>query len=82
MKTVDTIDELIRAEIERGVLPERIIVGGFSQGCATSLVWGLTSALRDVVAGIVCASGYFPLEKRILYLQRERVIVRGKYTHP
>jgi len=77
MRTVDTIDQLVEEEIKRGVPADRIIVGGFSQGCATSLVWGLTSKLRDVVAGVVCASGYFPLAKRIGQLRRERMSMRG-----
>lgn len=34
---------LIDGEVEKGIKPERIVVGGFSQGCAISLVTGLAS---------------------------------------
>lgn len=72
MKSVDIVDQLVQAEIDRGVDPSRIIVGGFSQGCAISLVWGLTGKTRFKVGGVVCLAGYFPLVDRIPDLRRER----------
>ncbi|KAK4941330.1 hypothetical protein LTR10_018740 [Elasticomyces elasticus] len=51
MESVDYIDKLVEEELERGTLPERILVGGFSQGCAVSLTWGLTGRFRHKVGG-------------------------------
>lgn len=72
LKSCDTVDELVRQEIDRGVDPSRIIVGGFSQGCAISLVWGLVGKERNNVAGVLPLSGYFPLANRIPALRKER----------
>lgn len=72
LKSCDTVDKLVRAEIESGVPPERIVVGGFSQGCAVSLVWGLVGKERDNVAGVVPLSGYFALGNRIGPIRKER----------
>ena len=42
MKSVDYICGLIAKEVEEGKVPlDRIVVGGFSQGCAVSLLVGL-----------------------------------------
>lgn len=38
LKSCDTIDGFVRKEMDRGVPPQRIVVGGFSQGCAVSFV--------------------------------------------
>jgi len=72
MKSVDVVDKLVEQELKNGTPPERILVGGFSQGCAVSLVWGLTGRLRDKVGGMVCLSGYLPLRDRIEALRKER----------
>lgn len=53
------IEALIEREIERGVAPERIVLMGFSQGCAMSLMTGLRYGQR--LAGLVGLSGYLPL---------------------
>lgn len=53
------IEALIEREIERGVAPERIVLMGFSQGCAMSLMTGLRYSKR--LAGLVGLSGYLPL---------------------
>lgn len=50
---------LIRQENERGVPSERIVLAGFSQGCAMALLTGLRHDAR--LAGIVGMSGYLPL---------------------
>jgi phospholipase/carboxylesterase len=53
------ISELIRKEIARGIPASRIVVAGFSQGCAMALMTGLRFPER--LAGIVGLSGYLPL---------------------
>jgi phospholipase/carboxylesterase len=52
-------ESLIRREIDRGIKPDRIVIGGFSQGCALSLMTGIRFA--DRLAGIFGMSGYLPL---------------------
>lgn len=60
LRTVEYIDSLVAAEVEGGVDPGRVVVGGFSQGCAVSMVWGLRGRWRAKVAGVFGLSGYFP----------------------
>ena len=56
------VDELIAAETARGIKPSRIVLAGFSQGCAMALLTGLRHAER--LAGIVGMSGYLPLREK------------------
>ena len=53
------IEALIAREKARGVPAGRIVVAGFSQGCAMALMTGLRHA--ETLAGIVGLSGYLPL---------------------
>ncbi|WP_144640277.1 alpha/beta hydrolase [Bordetella genomosp. 13] len=50
---------LLRRENERGIPTERIVLAGFSQGCAMTLHTGLR--LPEKLAGMVALSGYLPL---------------------
>lgn len=50
---------LIEREIARGVPSERIVLMGFSQGCAMTLMTGLRCPHK--LAGLVALSGYLPL---------------------
>jgi phospholipase/carboxylesterase len=53
------IEELIANEIARGIPAERIVLAGFSQGCAMTLQTGLRYPQR--LAGLMCLSGYLPI---------------------
>ncbi|MDD2882669.1 MAG: dienelactone hydrolase family protein [Rhodoferax sp.] len=53
------IQALIAREVARGIPTERIVLAGFSQGCAMALHTGLRYPQR--LAGIVALSGYLPL---------------------
>lgn len=53
------IEALIEHEKSRGMPAHRIVVAGFSQGCAMALMVGLRH--RERLAGIVGMSGYLPL---------------------
>lgn len=64
-------DELIQREVDAGVPPERVVIGGFSQGAAVALLAGLTSRPEDGLAGgkegwklggLVILSGWLPLQ--------------------
>jgi phospholipase/carboxylesterase len=53
------VQALIEREITRGVAADRIVLMGFSQGCAMTLMTGLRCPHR--LAGLVGWSGYLPL---------------------
>ncbi len=53
------IEALIAHEVARGIAPERIVLAGFSQGCAMALHTGLRHPAR--LAGVMALSGYLPL---------------------
>lgn len=53
------VQALIDRERARGVAAQRIVLGGFSQGCAMTLLAGLRYPER--LGGLVCMSGYLPL---------------------
>jgi phospholipase/carboxylesterase len=58
-----SIEQLIAREKERGIPAERIILAGFSQGCAMTLQTGLRHA--EKLAGLICLSGYLPLHTMV-----------------
>jgi phospholipase/carboxylesterase len=56
------VEALIQREKDRGMPADRIVLGGFSQGCAISLLTGLRHAER--LAGVIGLSGYLPLAQK------------------
>ena len=57
------IEALIAREKARDIPAERIILAGFSQGCAMTLQTGLRHG--EKLAGLLCLSGYVPLADKI-----------------
>jgi len=57
------VEALIAQERARGVASTRILLAGFSQGCALTLMTGLRCAER--LAGLVGLSGYLPLADKV-----------------
>ena len=53
------VEALIAAEVARGVPAARIVLAGFSQGCAMTFMAGLRHTER--LAGLLGMSGYLPL---------------------
>ncbi|MBD8657266.1 alpha/beta hydrolase [Oxalobacteraceae sp. CFBP 13730] len=53
------VEALIAREKARGIPASRIILAGFSQGCAMTLQTGLRHP--EKLAGMLCLSGYLPL---------------------
>jgi phospholipase/carboxylesterase len=53
------IDALIAREVARGTPASKIVLMGFSQGCAMTLMAGLRHP--EALAALVCLSGYLPL---------------------
>lgn len=73
MASVEYICTLIDKESREANVPlDRIVVGGFSQGCAISLLVGLMSRYHGKVAGVVGLSGYLPLAKKVGNIVEER----------
>ncbi|MEO6362808.1 MAG: dienelactone hydrolase family protein [Caldimonas sp.] len=56
------VETLIAEEKRRGISASRIVLAGFSQGCAMTLMTGLRHGER--LAGLVGLSGYLPLAAR------------------
>jgi phospholipase/carboxylesterase len=61
LESVMQVEALVAREAERGIAPERIVLAGFSQGCAMALLAGLRHGTR--LAGIAGLSGYLPLAR-------------------
>jgi phospholipase/carboxylesterase len=57
------IEALIAREKERGIPASKIILAGFSQGCAMTLQTGLRH--DEKLAGLLCLSGYLPLADKV-----------------
>lgn len=57
--SLDAVEALLAREKERGIPASRIVLAGFSQGCAMALLTGLRH--RERLGGIVGLSGYLPL---------------------
>jgi phospholipase/carboxylesterase len=57
------IEQLIEREKTRGIPANRIILAGFSQGCAMALQVGLR--FPEKLAGLLCLSGYVPLRDTV-----------------
>ncbi|WP_066256659.1 alpha/beta hydrolase [Hydrogenophaga flava] len=53
------VQQLVEREVQRGVPAHRVVLMGFSQGCAMTLLAGLRAPQR--LAGLVALSGYLPL---------------------
>lgn len=56
------VEALLQREEERGIASSRIVLAGFSQGCAMALMTGLRHA--KPLAGIAGLSGYLPLAQQ------------------
>ncbi|CAG8508940.1 4730_t:CDS:2 [Paraglomus occultum] len=64
LNTANSVNKLISDEVDSGIPAQRIVVGGFSQGCAQALVTSLISEYK--FAGIIGLSGYLPSKDNIL----------------
>jgi phospholipase/carboxylesterase len=58
-KSQAAIEAVLAREKVRGIAASRIVIAGFSQGCAMALLTGLRHA--EPLAGIAGLSGYLPL---------------------
>lgn len=66
------VEALIAREKARGIPASRIILAGFSQGCAMTLQTGLRHP--EKLAGMLCLSGYLPLHDKVAHERTEESI--------
>ncbi|KAG2060223.1 alpha/beta-hydrolase [Suillus hirtellus] len=73
MQSVKHLDAFIQSEIDSGIPQERIVLGGFGQGGAISLIAGLGgsqwrggSDTQDgwKLAGVICINGWLPMRDK------------------
>jgi phospholipase/carboxylesterase len=62
-KSQADIEALIAQQIALGIPADKIVIAGFSQGCAMALQIGLRYPQK--LAGLMCLSGYLPLSDKI-----------------
>ena len=62
-RSQEQVEALIAREKARGIPAGRIILAGFSQGCAMTLQTGLRHP--EKLAGLMCLSGYVPLASTV-----------------
>ena len=58
-----SVEQLIEREKSRGIPAARIVLAGFSQGCAMAIQTGLRHP--ETLAGLLCLSGYVPLASTV-----------------
>ncbi|KAF1920367.1 Alpha/Beta hydrolase protein [Ampelomyces quisqualis] len=71
LTTVAYLTRLIDDLVQEGIPEKRVVLGGFSQGHAMSMLTGLASKYAGKLGGIVGLSGYLPLPDRIPTLREE-----------
>jgi len=64
-----SISAVITEEVASGIPANRVLLGGFSQGGAMSLLTGLTSDYK--LAGLAVLSGWLPLRTKFKTMARE-----------
>jgi phospholipase/carboxylesterase len=62
-KSQELVEQLIAREKARGIAADRIVLAGFSQGCAMTLQTGLRHP--EKLAGLLCLSGYLPIHTTV-----------------
>jgi phospholipase/carboxylesterase len=62
-KSQAEVEKLIAREKSRGVAAHRIVIAGFSQGCAMTIQTGLRHP--EKLAGLLCLSGYVPIHTTV-----------------
>ncbi|KAF2738234.1 acyl-protein thioesterase 1 [Polyplosphaeria fusca] len=74
--SMDYLVSLINDLVSQGVSEKRVVIGGFSQGCAMALLISLTSKYAGRLGGLVGLSGYLPLVDRIPLMREEAGVAR------
>ncbi|GCE97598.1 hypothetical protein ZYGM_004002 [Zygosaccharomyces mellis] len=67
LRSVDTLQAFVQEQIDKGIRPENIIVGGFSQGAALALA--ASALLPFKIGGFFCLSGFCQIQPRLMQLK-------------
>ncbi|KAL8280692.1 hypothetical protein RQP46_007015 [Phenoliferia psychrophenolica] len=59
---VKRVHDIIAGELKMGIDAKRIVIAGFSQGCAIALLAALSST--EEIGGVMCLSGWLPLANK------------------
>ncbi|KAF8213701.1 Phospholipase/Carboxylesterase-domain-containing protein [Mycena galopus ATCC 62051] len=62
-ESIGSIKQLINQEVASGIAPSRIVLAGFMQGAALTLLTGLTTQKR--LAGLAILSGRLPICRKV-----------------
>lgn len=82
LESSEYILKIIDDLISHGIPIDRIVLAGFSQGCAMSLFIGLTSKFAGQFAGVVGLMGYLPLPGRLDDLRKQNAPERDLSKQP
>lgn len=74
------VNSIIRDEVDNGIPANRIIVGGFSQGCVLSLLTGLTSEYK--LGGIIGCSGWLGMSSKFPGVSVHLVLKKTTVINP
>lgn len=77
LRAVGWINEIIQAERKAGIPPDRIIVGGLSQGGALAVLTGLTTT--ESLAGVFLLSSYVPLRRKVREVRACYLVIEAEY---
>lgn len=69
LQSISYLESLVDEFHRKGIPLRRIVIGGFSQGCALSLLMNPVSKHAGALAGALGICGYLPLRDRIRELR-------------
>ncbi|CCF56601.1 hypothetical protein KAFR_0B03050 [Kazachstania africana CBS 2517] len=78
-RSIDVVANCVKEQIEKGIMPENIIVGGFSQGASLSLGSSLTLPWK--IGGFVSLSGFISKDESIWQKRKNDLNVNTPIFH-
>lgn len=72
IKSVRTVQAYIQEQIDNGIRPENIVIGGFSQGAALTLA--AAAILPFKIGGVFALSGFCQIKDRLMQLKNDNNI--------
>lgn len=79
-ESIEAIENIILAQVQSGIDSRRIVLCGFSQGAALSLMVGLTTLYE--LGGIISLSGWIPNRMRDVSLNSDIMLHNFKLIYP
>lgn len=69
LNSAETLKRVVEEQKNEGIPPERIVIGGFSQGAAVALATSVSAETK--FGGVICLSGYLPISSKLAELKKE-----------